>query len=229
MSHLKRLCYRNAGGSLNGTTPEVLHKRKTLEKKSEKGKCKTEVNHALSTCVSNILVTCTSSENNKAFIAGNIRNYINQWEQLTSDNTIVATVNGYKIDLFWLLVRPSQLRVPVALKCSPLEITNMDLQIPTFLKKGIIVKSSYETEQFISTVFLREKNDGTFRMILNLKVFNKWVNYNHFKMDSIHTCTSLMKPGCYMGSIDLKGTYLSIPIHRDHQKYLAFYWKKHTL
>ena len=90
---------------------------------------------------------------------------------------------------------------------------------------GIIVKSSHEPDQFISTVFLREKKDGTFRMILNLKKFNKWVNYNHFKMESIHTCTQLMKPHCFMGSIDLKDAYFSIPIHRDHQKYLKFCWK----
>ena len=61
-------------------------------------------------------------------------------------------------------------------------------------------------------------------MILNLKELNKWVNYNHFKMDSIHTCTHLMKRNCYMGSIDLHDASYSIPVNRDHQKYLKFAW-----
>ena len=90
------------------------------------------------------------------------------------------------------------------LKCSILEANNIDLQIVSFLNRGIIVRSAHEPDEFISTVFLQERKDRTFRMILNLKEFNKWVNYNHFKMESIHTCTQLMKPHCYMGSIDLK-------------------------
>ena len=131
----------------------------------------------------------------------------------------------YSNRTFGLFMQPTQFRVPRPLKHSAREANNIDLQVATFLEKGIIVKSFPETDQFVSTVFLREKKDGTFRMILNLKDFNKWVNYNHFKMDSIHTCTQLMKPNCYMGSIDLKDAYFSIPIHKHHQKYLKFYWK----
>ena len=119
-------------------------------------------------------------------------------------------------------MQPTQFRVPKPLKCSALEANNNDLQVATFLEKGIIVKSSHITDQFASTVFFREKKDGTFRMILYLKDFNKWVNYNHFKMDSIHTCTQLMKLHCYMGSGDLKDAYFLIPIHRGQQKYLKF-------
>ena len=178
----------------------------------------------MSASVSNTtpLVTCKSSKSGKTFLAGNIKNCIDQWKLLTSDPTILTAVSGYKIDLF---IRPSQFRIPRPLKCSALEANNIDRQITIFLEKGIIVVSSHEPDEFISTVFLREKKNGTFRMILNLKDFNKWVHYNHFKMDSIQTCVQLMKPYCYMGSIDLKDAYFSIPIHKDHQKYLKFCWK----
>ena len=33
-----------------------------------------------------------------------------------------------------------------------------------------------------------------------------------------------MKHSCYMGSIDLHDAYYSIPVHKDHQKYLKFAW-----
>ncbi len=114
---------------------------------------------------------CKPVKGSKTFIAGNIKNHIDQWKRLTSDRAILTAVCG-----------------------------------AAFLKKGIIVKCCHEPDQFISTVFLREKKDGTFRMILNLKEFNKWVNYNHFKMESILTCTQLMKPHCYMGSIRFPST-----------------------
>ena len=69
--------------------------------------------------------------------------------------------------------------------------------------RRLVVVSCHEPDEFKSTVFHREKKDGILRMILYLKDFNKWVNYNHFKMQSIQTCLQLMKPYCYMGSIDL--------------------------
>ena len=211
------------GAEPRGTPPHQLQCCTSKEKQSEKRGCKTKVDD-ISTCVSNNknLATCNSSKGRKTFIAGNIKNFIDQWKQLTSNHTILTAVSGYKIDLF---MQPTQFRVPRPLKCSAREANNIDLQVATFLEKGIIVKSFHETDQFVSTVFLQEKKDGTFRMILNLKDFNTWVNYKHFKMDSIHTCTQLMKPNCYMGSIDLKDAYFSIPIHRHHQKYLKFYWK----
>ena len=54
-----------------------------------------------------------------------------------------------------------------------METSNITSQITIFLEKGIIIESSHEFGQFVSTVFLREKKDGTFRIIFNLKELNK--------------------------------------------------------
>lgn len=51
---------------------------------------------------------------------------------------------------------------------------------------GVIEETNHSDGEFISTVFLRPKTDGTYRMILNLLKFNKSVNYVHFKMESLH-------------------------------------------
>ena len=59
-------------------------------------------------------------------------------------------------------------------------------------------------------------------MILNLKTFNKFVNYKHFKMESINSVLNIIKPNVYMASIDLKDTFFSVPVHSTHQKYLKF-------
>jgi len=77
-------------------------------------------------------------------------------------------------------------------------------EIKTILAKGVIYQSHHEPGEFISTIFLRPKSDGSFRMILSLKEFNKSVEHHHFKMDNLDTVTKMIKPGCYMASVDLK-------------------------
>ena len=59
-------------------------------------------------------------------------------------------------------------------------------------------------------------------MILNLKLFNEFVQYHHFKMDTLESAIRMMKPGCYMASINLKDAYYSVPVATEHQKYLKF-------
>ena len=43
-------------------------------------------------------------------------------------------------------------------------------------------------------------------------------------MDSIWNAIQLMKPGCYMASVDLKDAYYSVHVSKKHQKYLKFSW-----
>ena len=129
---------------------------------------------------------------------------------------------GYKIEFF---VPPVQFDTPGPIKFSMQETANVDAQITKFLEKGIIVESSHEDGEFISNIFLRPKKDGSYWMILNLKDLNTFVTFHHFKMDSIHTCSQIMRPHCYMASIDLRDAYFSVPIDKEHQKYLKFFWR----
>ena len=41
-------------------------------------------------------------------------------------------------------------------------------------------------------------------------------------MDTLQSAIRMMKPGCYMASIDLKDAYYSVPVATEHQKYLKF-------
>ena len=79
--------------------------------------------------------------------------------------------------------------------------------------------------EYISRVFLREKKDGSFRMILNLKKFNDHVVYRKFKMDTFQAITHLVKENCYMATIDIKDAYYSVAVAPEHQKYLRFMWR----
>ena len=41
-------------------------------------------------------------------------------------------------------------------------------------------------------------------------------------MDTLEIAVKMMKPGCFLASIDLKDAYYTVPIFRAHQKYLKF-------
>ena len=57
----------------------------------------------------------------------------------------------------------------------------MENQITDFLERGIIMVSDHEEGEFISNVFLCEKKDGLFKMILNLKDLNQFIPYHHLR------------------------------------------------
>ena len=104
----------------------------------------------------------------------------------------------------------------------------LDLQ-----QKGVITKCYWEKGDFINTIFLREKRDSAmdnkrYRLILNLKCLNEYVISKHFKMETLDTCLQLMKPNCFMASLDLKDAYFSIPVHQNSTKYLKFQFQGQT-
>jgi hypothetical protein len=47
-------------------------------------------------------------------------------------------------------------------------------------------------------------------MILNLKDLNQNIEYYHFKMDTFETALKLIKPNCFMASIDVRHAYYSV-------------------
>ena len=98
-------------------------------------------------------------------------------------------------------------------------------EICKLMCKGVISKATYTPGQFVSNIFLRPKKDGSFRLILNLKKFNKTVAYHHFKMDSLHTIIKLVTKNCFMASIDLKDAYYSIPVRQADRKFVRFKWE----
>ena len=83
-------------------------------------------------------------------------------------------------------------------------------EIDKLLAKGVIILVAQEMGEFISTIFLRPKKGGTHRTILNLKEFNEFVAYHHFKMDNLEAAISMMKPGCFMASVDLRDAYYTV-------------------
>lgn len=103
----------------------------------------------------------------------------------------------------------------------------MDEEIGRLLSKGVIEYAEHSDGEFISTFFLRPKSNGSYRMILNLKLLNEHVQYIHFKMESLYSAIRLITPGCYMASIDLKDAYSTVNVADTFRKFLRFIWRGH--
>ena len=59
--------------------------------------------------------------------------------------------------------------------------------------------------------------------MLNLKTLNEFLEYNHFKIEKVHSVANLIPPHCHMTSIDLKDAYYSVKVSEEDSKYLKFY------
>ena len=159
----------------------------------------------------------------KFYTAGKIANYYHLWKKLTSDKFILDIVRtGLKIEFFKL---PATQYSFHEIKLKENEVLAIDDEIGKLLLKGVIKKCFKEENDFISSVFTRDKADGTLRMILNLKKLNQHVTYNHFKMESLKNVLDIIQPGAWMASVDLKDAFYSIPVNANFQKYLKFQWK----
>ena len=156
------------------------------------------------------------------FQAGATGLHYKQWLKLTSDRFILQAVTGVCLDFDNL---PSQTCRPSPLKFSESEFAIIDTQIKDFLQLGIIEKAVPSAQEFVSNVFSRHKKNGSSRLILNLVKLNPFIQYHHFKMDTIDTVINLMRRGCFMASIDLSNAYYSVPIAEEYIHFLRFVWQ----
>ena len=142
-------------------------------------------------------------------------------ESLTDCAETLETVRGLKLEFNVDYITNI---TPKSKQFSNYEIDLVEDEINKLLKKGIIVESSHEDDEIISPIFIRPKPDGC-RLILNLKETNTYLEKIHFKMETFQSILNLIRPDCYMCSIDLKDAYYSVKIDENDQKYLKFYYK----
>ena len=100
----------------------------------------------------------------------------------------------------------------------------IDNEVGKLLKKGVVRPSEREDGDHFSSLFTREKKDGTYRTILNLKSLNQDCDTAHFKMESLKQALYMVRRGSYLASIDIKDAFYSVPINEGHRKYLKFSW-----
>lgn len=94
-------------------------------------------------------------------------------------------------------------------------------EIQNLLQKRALVVAASSQKQFISRLFLVSKKDGTSQPVINLKRF---IQKSHFKIEGTRMIKDVLQAGDWISFLDLKDAYLSVPITKDHRKYLRFIW-----
>ena len=126
-------------------------------------------------------------------------------------------VSNYNLEFIFEPVSSWQQTLPFYQFSLP-EQRAIDDEIRSFLSKHNI-DSHFEPGHIISPIFIRPKKEsGKFRVIFKLQALNEYVAYHKFKMDTLQSAINLMKPGCFMTSIDLRDAYYSVPVSPTYRK-----------
>ena len=148
-----------------------------------------------------------------------MQQFVPAWNDITYDPEVLHWVERCHLE-FIAGAPPVQETDYKIIQFNDSESAIIDYEIVKLLNKGVMVESTHSQGEFVSSIFLRLKNNGVdYRMILNLKELKKFIVYRHFKMDSLKTVTDLMTQGCYMASVDIKDAYYTVAIATEHQKF----------
>ena len=120
---------------------------------------------------------------------------IENWRKITNDETVLDIVQYCHIE-FWLGFNPVK-SFCQASRFTPLESDIIDAEIQKLLDMKVISEVDHSPNEFISQVFIVPKKDVEYRIILNLKELNQYIEYHHFKMDTFESVLKLVKPGCF--------------------------------
>ena len=154
------------------------------------------------------------------FKAGRVSKCAAQWATITSDHKILSHIRNFKLDF---KEPPFQVRAMPELRFFEVERDFLKTEIQSLLQKEVLVTAKHTAGEFVSNVFLREKQEpGHYRMILNLKHLNKFVEKHHFKIETLISTLSLVTPGCSFLSFDFSDAYYSCSVFPPHRKYLRF-------
>ena len=92
--------------------------------------------------------------------------------------------------------------------------------IVEFFNNGAIQSVNLDIPWFYSQLFMAEKKNGKWRLILNLKPLNALVFIPSMKLETVQSVRNLLQTGQWGASIDLKDGYLHVPNNRTFCKYL---------
>ncbi|CAH1242857.1 TNKS2 [Branchiostoma lanceolatum] len=154
---------------------------------------------------------------------GRLVHFLQKWQQLTSDPWVLQCVRGYKLE--FATTPPIQRRLPSCRARGPQQVEVLNEEVGVLLSKGAIREVPYHSTQFVSTLFTVPKKTGGLRPVINLKPLNRYLQVRRFKMEGLGVLKHLLQPGDFMGKVDLKDAYFTIPVDVNSRRFLTFQWQ----
>lgn len=113
--------------------------------------------------------------------------------------------------------------IPPKLSTFHLDLLRTEVNI-LLQKKAVeaIPYSQQGTGIYFRYFLVLKKDKQEFRAILDLKVANKWIRKEKFRMPALHQIYPQLHQGDWLCSIDLHDAYFHIPITRKHSIFLRF-------
>lgn len=109
-------------------------------------------------------------------LVGNFKNCVKVWKQFTDDPWILSSIEGYFLEFE---SKPCQISLPKLINFNNDEIQIINAEVEAFIKKGVIVPSQWESDQFLSNTFVVKKANGKYRPVINLRRLNKFVHFEY--------------------------------------------------
>ena len=103
----------------------------------------------------------------------------------------------------------------------------LEQEISAMLMKEAIeeISSQAVSPGFYGRLFCVPKASGGHRPVLDLSPLNVFLRKIHFRMETVSSVRSAIRPGDWATQIDLKDAYFHVLIHRRFRKWLRFIWK----
>ena len=144
------------------------------------------------------------------------------WESWGSEPWVTLVLKvGYIIPF---ASRPPLSPTPISLlSYDPSSVRGLALSsaVEDLISKGAIEPASSEPG-FYSRLFVTPKVTGGWHPVIDLSRLNRFVQLSHFRMEIVQSVLQSLRLGDWMISVDLRDTYLQVPVHQESRRYLRF-------
>jgi hypothetical protein len=117
-------------------------------------------------------------------ICQNICLKYNIWAKITNDKYVLEDTTGYRIPF---KSNPILTNIKPNPKFSLAEEGFIKTELARLRSIGAVAQCEEVEGQFTSSIFVVPKPNGSYRLILNLKELNEYVDCPHFKMEDYRT------------------------------------------
>lgn len=156
--------------------------------------------------------------------AGKIRNHESNWEKITSNPRVLATVkNGVKLPKKRQIEKFNMDRPPPSGELGE----KLEEAVREYLQRKVISETT-DPDQCTSPFFMLKQGEAKYRPILDLRHLNDHLITEHFKMEGLPTARQMLRKGDYLTKVDLKDAYQAVQLAPEAKKYMGFNWKGRT-